>query len=447
MPSDRPKPPPRPTPARSSASGRRPAPARGGASAPKRTLPGTSGERLAPASAAEPELEARSAPRDGEEAEPRTEIFELPADDPTAAKPGPSLPEDLEGADDAPLGAVVPQGLEMGPHDFTALDMRVALGMPIERPTPADQRDIVPPPANPVPTAEVAGRLLTAFGEGGRGNRAGPSAAETRGAPEKSSEEPVRGKTAFVMLDVGTPSPGSGSLWREIGLAAVLLAVVGFHLARRPPDTGASHVTPLGRQYQPPPPRPPPPPPVVYQPPPRAPPPPRPPPPEPYRAPSVTAESRGAALAKLAEEAKARREALVAKGGLPAYGEYGLGYGRRPPPAGGQPPAPGPSTARTSPPAPSSSAASPAPPAVASSPSASSVKAAGPVLLISSQPPGALVEVDGKVVGRTPLTQAAPSGKRSVDLRIVLLNHKVWSGTVEAGADGNFKLSVELPAQ
>jgi hypothetical protein len=65
------------------------------------------------------------------------------------------------------------------------------------------------------------------------------------------------------------------------------------------------------------------------------------------------------------------------------------------------------------------------------------------MLSILSSPPGAKVTLDGKSFGKTPLVRPAPPGKPSFSVRIELKKRK-WTGTLTPDASGNFNLKVNL---
>ena len=65
------------------------------------------------------------------------------------------------------------------------------------------------------------------------------------------------------------------------------------------------------------------------------------------------------------------------------------------------------------------------------------------VLSVASTPPEAEVQIDGELVGKTPIEdRRVPAGKRQ--LRLSLPDYFDWTGTVEVGADSSEKTVVEL---
>lgn len=70
--------------------------------------------------------------------------------------------------------------------------------------------------------------------------------------------------------------------------------------------------------------------------------------------------------------------------------------------------------------------------------------APAPVVSVVSTPPGAMVQIDGVVYGRTPLILPAPAGRRSLDVVLMLNDHKNFEQVIEASEAGHFSLNVKL---
>ena len=315
----------------------------------------------------------------------------------------------------------------------THLDLRAALGIPIER-DEAPRRRIAEPPAQRPSTPEPleAPELI-----------APPTpvaAAVTRQAPPRLKTD--RHGT-FVLRRIDAPDEGLIRSARELigGAILVLLLVLGTLVQRKPAATRATeraqeevpaavaapaprswkdvHAVTFDRSQAPPPPPPVAPAPLI-------------------RVPAAPAESIPRAAMAIAETG------IVPAAPVPAA------------PAAAQPdsakaldPAPDPAAAEPRPADPPP-APDPAAPSAAPSPSPSPSqepieRAATPMLSIVSRPPGALVEIDGRSVGRTPLIRPAPDGGAArLQVRLSLLGHRAWAGELRPSAAGHFNASVEL---
>jgi len=77
-------------------------------------------------------------------------------------------------------------------------------------------------------------------------------------------------------------------------------------------------------------------------------------------------------------------------------------------------------------------------------PARASTEPAVPMLSIVTQPPGAMVEIDGVVYGRTPLIMQAPPNRDRFDVELRLDEHRTWSRVVTKDASGHFSVNAEL---
>jgi hypothetical protein len=117
------------------------------------------------------------------------------------------------------------------------------------------------------------------------------------------------------------------------------------------------------------------------------------------------------------------------------------------PPAAAQPapspppPTPPPVPAKVEPPAPVAERVEP--PAQPQQPSKPE-RAAVPMVSILSTPPGAAVEINGLVRGKTPLIMPSPSVERSISVRVMLDGYKRWDQEIIANEAGHFVATVQL---
>jgi hypothetical protein len=70
--------------------------------------------------------------------------------------------------------------------------------------------------------------------------------------------------------------------------------------------------------------------------------------------------------------------------------------------------------------------------------------AALPMLSVVTQPPGAMVRIDGVVYGRTPLIMQAPTDRDRFEVELRLDEHHPWSGIVTKDDAGHFSVNTEL---
>ncbi len=83
-------------------------------------------------------------------------------------------------------------------------------------------------------------------------------------------------------------------------------------------------------------------------------------------------------------------------------------------------------------------------PKEAPEPERAAPKAAVPMLSVTSSPPGAMVEINGLVRGKTPLVITSPERTPSIRIRLTLDKHRTWEGAVEANEAGHYAKRVEL---
>lgn len=71
-------------------------------------------------------------------------------------------------------------------------------------------------------------------------------------------------------------------------------------------------------------------------------------------------------------------------------------------------------------------------------------KAATPMVTVVSTPPGATVEINGEVLGKTPLIMRSPRNIQELAIAISLDGHKKWSQNVPANEAGHFTVNAKL---
>ena len=110
------------------------------------------------------------------------------------------------------------------------------------------------------------------------------------------------------------------------------------------------------------------------------------------------------------------------------------------------PPSPPALPARPPPPSPTAAPSTvnkiiaPAPKAPAQPPP----KAATPMLSVTSEPSGAMVEINGLVRGKTPLVIPSPARTPSIRVRLTHDHHRAWEGDITANEAGHYTKRVEL---